>query len=154
MNITIRFASETDYTQVERIMKQVQALHIQWRPDIYKEVDVVLPQEMFLDHLAREEVIVAVDEQERVVAILIYVTRNITGGPMVERKVMFIDSMAVDEQYRGRGIGHKLFDHMRQICAAQHYDGLELQVNARNTAAREMYAKYGFTEKSINMELL
>lgn len=33
-------------------------------------------------------------------------------------------------------------------------DGIELQVNARNRAAYEMYKKYGFTEKSINMELL
>ncbi len=33
-------------------------------------------------------------------------------------------------------------------------DGIELQVNARNHAAYEMYKKYGFTEKSINMELL
>ena len=33
-------------------------------------------------------------------------------------------------------------------------DGIELQVNAKNNAAYEMYKKYGFTEKSINMELL
>ena len=33
-------------------------------------------------------------------------------------------------------------------------DGIELQVNARNHAAYEMYKKCGFTEKSINMELL
>ena len=33
-------------------------------------------------------------------------------------------------------------------------DGIELQVNARNGAAYEMYKRYGFTEKSINMELL
>ena len=30
----------------------------------------------------------------------------------------------------------------------------ELQLNAKNSAAYEMYKKYGFTEKSINMELL
>lgn len=34
------------------------------------------------------------------------------------------------------------------------YDGLELQVNAKNSAAKVMYESYGFTEKSINMELL
>lgn len=33
-------------------------------------------------------------------------------------------------------------------------DAIELQVNAKNTAAYEMYRKYGFTEKSINLELL
>ena len=33
------------------------------------------------------------------------------------------------------------------------YDAIELQVNAKNRLAYEMYKNYGFTEKSINMEL-
>ena len=73
---------------------------------------------------------------------------------MRERKVLFVDSMAVDEAYRGKGIGHRLFAFAQQICTEQGYDGFELQVNAKNQAARAMYEKYGFTEKSINMELL
>lgn len=34
------------------------------------------------------------------------------------------------------------------------YDGIELQVNAKNKAAYKIYSDYGFTNKSINMELL
>lgn len=90
----------------------------------------------------------------QVVGMIIYVTRRISGGPMQERKVLFVDSMAVEEQYRGQGIGHQLFDYVLLLCQEQQYDGLELQVNARNAAARAMYEKYGFTEKSINMEFL
>ena len=33
----IRCAAEADYDRVEAIMKEVQKLHITWRPDIYKE---------------------------------------------------------------------------------------------------------------------
>ncbi len=32
--VTIRLAMESDYASVERIMKQVHALHVGWRPDI------------------------------------------------------------------------------------------------------------------------
>ena len=154
MEITIRNAHENDYNQVEAIMEQVQAMHTTWRPDIYKNVDVVLPFDMYMDHVAKNELIVAMTQEEKVVAILIYMTLHISGGPMVDRKVMFIDSMAVDEKYRGKGIGRELFAFVRNICDEQNYDGLELQVNAKNTAAKRMYEKYGFTEKSINMELL
>ena len=153
MNINIRIARESDYTQVENIMNQVNALHVTWRPDIYKNINPVLPKAMYMEHLDKNEVVVAT-VNEQVVGILIYVTRFISGGPMVNRKVLFIDSMAVDEKYRGKGIGHKLFDYIKEICKENQYDGLELQVNARNAAAKEMYEKYGFTEKSINMELL
>lgn len=153
MNIIIRNAQKNDYNQVEAIMEQVQAMHTTWRPDIYKNVDVVLPFERYKEHMSKNELIVAVTGEEKVVAILIYMTLHISGGPMRERKVMFIDNMAVDEKYRGQGIGHGLFSFIRNICDEQNYDGLELQVNAKNVAAKRMYEKYGFTEKSIHMEL-
>lgn len=89
-----------------------------------------------------------------VIAVEVQAFNEISSGPMNDRKVMFIDSMAVDEKYRGQGIGHELFAFVRNICGKQGYDGLELQVNAKNTVAKRMYEKYGFTEKSINMELL
>ena len=62
--------------------------------------------------------------------------------------------MAVDEKYRGLGVGHKMFEFLKVMKIEKNMDGIELQVNAKNIAAYEMYRKYGFTEKSINMELL
>lgn len=46
------------------------------------------------------------------------------------------------------------FEKVKEIKAEKNLDGIELQVNAKNQAAYEMYCNYGFTEKSINMELL
>lgn len=150
---TIRLAEERDYGAVERIMEQVHRLHVEWRPDIYVDMEPVLPYDMYLEHLAKRQIIVA-DMAGETVGLLICLERYISGGPMRERRVMFVDSMAVEERYRGQGIGHKLFDHVLELCREQRFDGLELQVNARNAKARAMYEKYGFTEKSINMEFL
>lgn len=151
--VLVRYGEEQDYADVEEIMQQVQKLHTRWRPDIYKDVVPILSFDTYMSFLKENQVIVAwVDG--KVVGLLIYVTRNISGGPMRERKVLFVDSMAVDEAYRGKGIGHKLFAFARLIYTDQGYDGFELQVNAKNQAARAMYEKYGFTAKSINMELL
>ena len=112
-----------------------------------------MPQDRFLSHIHNDEIIVAIRDNQ-VVGVLIYLTRMITGGPVIDRKVLFIDSMAVDEEYRGQGIGHQLFDYIQKVCYEKDYDGIELQVNAMNTSAKKMYESYGFTEKSINMELL
>ena len=43
---------------------------------------------------------------------------------------------------------------MKELKKEKDYDAIELQVNARNKGAYNMYRNYGFTEKSINMELL
>lgn len=80
--------------------------------------------------------------------------RHIESTNQVTRDVIFIDSMAVDEQYRGKGIGHAFFDFLKELKRQKGCDGIELQVNARNKAAYQMYVNCGFTEKSINMELL
>ena len=47
-----------------------------------------------------------------------------------------------------------IFEKVKEIKAEKNLDGIELQVNAKNKAAYEMYCNYGFTEKSIHMELL
>lgn len=65
-----------------------------------------------------------------------------------------MDSMAVDEKYRGKGIGHAFFDFLKNLKNERGYDGIELQVNAKNKTAYKIYSDYGFTNKSINMELL
>ena len=49
---------------------------------------------------------------------------------------------------------YHFFEKVKEIKAKKNLDGIELQVNAKNKAAYEMYRSYGFTEKSIHMELL
>lgn len=152
-NCVVRLAQVGDYEAVEVIMKQVQELHIKWRPDIYKECEVVLAKEEFLEAIKEETLLVATQE-EKVVGLLAFMYRHIGSDKQVERKVLFIDAMAVDEEQRGKGIGHQLFDAVKEIAKEKMCDGIELQVNARNARAKKMYQDYGFTEKSINMELL
>ncbi len=47
-----------------------------------------------------------------------------------------------------------MFEFLKVMKKEKNMDGIELQVNAKNIAAYEMYKKCGFTEKSINLELL
>lgn len=152
-NCEIRLAKAEDYIAIEKIMKQVQTLHIEWRPDIYKPCETVLSEEEFVE-LVNENTLLVAEYGGDVVGLLAFMYRRVGSDKQVERKVLFIDAMAVDETYRGQGIGHQLFDMVRVIAKEQNCDGIELQVNARNVWAKAMYESYGFTEKSINMELL
>lgn len=151
--MNIRLAEEKDYLQVEELMKQVHDLHVVLCPNIYKPEEVVWTKEEFMELVTKEEVIVA-EEDSKIVGILSYIFRIISGKVVVDRKVMFIESLAVDEKYRSRGIGRGLLDRAKEICKETECDSLELQVNAKNTRAWEIYKKYGFREKSINMELI
>lgn len=153
MEIHIRNAMITEYEAVEALMKQVHQLHVEWRPDIYKDTDTVLPFEIY-EQAVRDKTFFVAEYGGQRAGILCIVYRHIESSNQVTRNVIFVDSMAVNEKYRGKGIGHSFFDFLKKLKDQGGYDGIELQVNARNKRAYSMYADYGFTDKSINMEFL
>ncbi|RKJ52412.1 GNAT family N-acetyltransferase [bacterium 1XD42-8] len=153
MKIHIRNAQPDEYQTIEIIMKQVQQMHIDWRPDIYKYNETVLSLEIYKQAVNERTFFVA-EYDGNVAGILFIIYRHIENPNQVTRNIIFVDSMAVDEKYRGKGIGHAFFDFLKNLKNERGYDGIELQVNAKNKAAYKIYSDYGFTNKSINMELL
>ncbi|SFQ29363.1 Ribosomal protein S18 acetylase RimI [Lachnospiraceae bacterium XBB1006] len=153
MNSYVRTAERADYNAVKRIMHQVQQMHVDWRPDIYRTNDNLISEEIFSLMVESGNLFVAEDEGN-VVGVMEVAYKHTESPSHVTREVVFVDSMAVDAEYRGRGIGHLFFEKVKELKTVAGADAIELQVNAKNRAAYEMYKNYGFTEKSINMELL
>lgn len=150
--IVIRPVEYKDYDRLSLIMDQIQQLHVDWRPDVYKPCYPLISKEAFEHILGGNEWYVA--ECEGVVAgILELIERHIEGPAKVTQNILYVSTIAVEENYRGMGIGHSFFDMIKKMKEEKGYDSIELQVNARNEKAIKMYREYGFTEKSINMEL-
>ena len=152
MEVIVRLPRLQDYERVSKIMDQVQQLHVEWRPDVYKPASPLITMDMFEAILKGENWYVA-EADGVVVGVLELMKRHVESPAQVMKDVLFISTMAVDEKYRGKGIGHLFFEKVKRLKQEKGYDTIELQVNAKNRLAYEMYRKYGFTEKSINMEL-
>ena len=152
MEVKIRSPKQQDYDRFSNIMDQVQLLHVGWRPDVYKPATPLITKEMFEEILKGDNWYVA-EADGKVVGVLELITYHIENPSQVTRDILFISSMAVDQEYRGKGIGHQFFEKVKQIKEENGYDSIELQVNVKNKMAYEMYKNYGFTEKTINMEL-
>ena len=152
MEVIVRLPRLQDYERVSKIMDQVQQLHVEWRPDVYKPASPLITMDMFEAILKDGNWYVA-EADGVVVGILELMKRHVESPAQVMKDVLFISTMAVDEKYRGKGIGHLFFEKVKRLKQEKGYDTIELQVNAKNRLAYEMYRKYGFTEKSINMEL-
>lgn len=152
METAIRAALPQDYDQVERIMQQVNQLHVAWRPDVYRDAVPVMPKLHFMELIGRGAVLVCVCG-EQIIGLISFSQRSISGGPSVSRKVLYIDSLAVLDGYRGMGVGHKLLDRVTQFAREEGFDTMELKVNARNEGAIRMYQNYGFRKESILMAL-
>lgn len=143
----------SDYPAVSALICQVQQLHVGWRPDIYKPTDCPMTRERFAQIVEQSTGFIA-EHDCQAVGYMEIMYRHVENPIQVKRDVLYIDTMAVAEGFRGQGVGHRLFETAKRIQAEKGLAAIELQVNARNTAAYEMYQKYGFRVKTYYMELI
>ena len=153
----------SDTNTIEAILQQVQGLHIKLRPDVYRPVSPMMTEERLAALIEEKTALVAVwreeaerekaEPEERIVAYADWMLREYQSPTHVPRRVLYLDTLAVEEQYRNRGIGAAILDWVKEYAREKGMDGIELQVNGRNLDARRMYARNGFREKSVNMEL-
>jgi len=64
-----------------------------------------------------------------------------------EDQSYYICGMAVDEEYRGRGIGAGLLDEAEHTCRQLGLEKLSLIVFEQNTGARRLYERHGYNER-------
>ncbi len=60
-----------------------------------------------------------------------------------------VTNIAVDEEYRGKGIGSKILEGLIQICRDRNMTAMTLEVRKSNVVAQSLYRKYGFKEYGI-----
>ena len=70
MNIQIRNATINDYESVIKIISQVQDMHVEWRPDIYKYNDNLITKEEFEKLVENNTFFVAENENKKLLEFL------------------------------------------------------------------------------------
>ena len=139
----LELAVETDREAVNRLARQVHAMHVAWRPDIYEMPREMYPPERFL-YVARLH--------SAVVGYASLKIRNYDSPGLVKRKVLLIDEIAVEETLRGQGIGTEMMEDVRALAGAFGCTDLQLGVYPQNDVAVAFYRKCGFTVCSIEMQ--
>ena len=124
MEVKIRSPKQQDYDRFSNIMDQVQLLHVGWRPDVYKPATPLITKEMFEEILKGDNWYVA-EADGKVVGVLELIIYHIENPSQVTRDILFISSMAVAQEYRGKGIGHQFFEKVKQIKEENGYDSIE-----------------------------
>ena len=148
----LQLARPFDREQVECIAKQVHALHVAWRPDIYEMPEELYSEERFNRLIAERQLYVAKD-RETVLGYVLVKIRSYDWPGVVCRKVMLVDELAVREEIRGRGIGTAMMDDVKVLARAFGCTDLQLGVYPQNDAAVTFYQKNGLMIRSIDMQM-
>lgn len=150
----VRFAEEKDLEKINELRKQVNDIHVEGRPDIFK---AGFCQELrdFAQILMNDEngdIIVA--ERDGIICGMVcvdYVNKPESPYGMA-RSFYHVQEIAVDENYRRQGVGKELLEFMIADAKRRNLNKIELDVWKFNNSAMEFYQAVGFKETRRWME--
>lgn len=148
----LELAREGDWEAVKRLSVQIHDLHAAWRPDIYFCCEEPYPKEKFLTDIKSRSVYVA-KISNSVVGYVILSFSQKDGPGTVEKKQLRLESICVDECFRGQGIGKEMVADIRALAKAFGCREVILGVHPENDEAVGFYQKCGFRIRTINMDM-
>jgi ribosomal protein S18 acetylase RimI-like enzyme len=144
-----------DAALICRLNREVHNHHYESHPDVFKpyDVDTFLP--WYEEMLAKDTTLalVAFYKNEPVGYALLFI-KKITYSPFVKDSFssIHIDQMGVNESFRGKGIGKKLMEEVRNIAKERGVSRIQLSVWSDNAQARRFYENLGFEPYLVYME--
>ena len=155
--MTVRFACEKDIPQMNSLLYQVERVHQQGRPDLFKEgakkyTDNEL-KAMLKDKT--KPIFAAVDENDVMKGYAFCVFQEHKGdNVLTDIKTLYIDDMCVDENCRGQHIGSVLYEAVKKFAKEQGCYNVTLNVWECNPSARKFYEKAGLKTYKTGMEVI
>ncbi len=147
--LNLRAARAEDRAAYFALFAEVQALHVAARPDLFRPAqDNAAFAAHFADAVAAEhkEIVIAWLGDQAVGAIHWEVTRmDASDLYLIDRPILWIESICVRAGLRRRGIARVLVDIARRAAAERAIADIGLEVWEFNEDARQAFAALGLT---------
>lgn len=152
----IRFAKEKDIPKIIDLLSQVDLVHHNGRPDIFKigtkysadELKVMLKDKT-------RPILVCTDENDSVMGYCFCVfEQHVNNSVLTDIKTLYIDDLCVDEKLRGKHIGKQLYDAALKLAKENGCYNLTLNVWSCNQSAMRFYEKQGLLPQKTYMETI
>ncbi len=135
--------------EINNLAKQVHKLHVNWNPDMFLDVEQVIPIEK-LERLLETESIYIAKIENKIVGYIIMEVKEKDNGIMRYRKILCIDTLCVDEKFRGQGIGTKMLEFAKRLGKEKSCTDMHLTVNPNNKNAIKVYENFGMEVNNIS----
>lgn len=155
MKITIRPATEEDYDILNELRRQVNDLHVQGRPDIFRPGFGEELQRHLLNYLHSDVNSAIVAEAEGRVAgfALVDFIRRPASPYNLPRDFYHVAEIGVDPAFQRKGVARLLLAYMKRDALERGFDKIELDVWSFNRSALAFYEAAGFRTYRRYMEL-
>lgn len=156
-NMQVRRAEEKDIERVLELLVQVDMVHHEGRPDLFKgpatkynakELAVIFEND-------KTPVFVCVNERGEIMGHAFCMHKQVVGDSVLtDVKTLYIDDICVDEAYRGEGVGKALYEHVLAYARQHGFYNVTLNVWSCNPGAMKFYERMGLKPQKIGMEYI
>ena len=154
-DVQVRFAREDELDRVNELRRQVNDLHVEGKPNVFKPgfCDELRDYVHAIWEDPRKEIVVAqCDGTVCGIAILNHIFRP-ENPFMYERDFLDIDEFCVDEAFRRRGVAAAMVRFIRDFAREKGFRRIELNMWTFNHGALAFYETAGFKTYRKYMEM-
>ena len=151
----IRLATTNDIPRLLELLHQVNMVHYERRPDIFKPHTTKYNAEQLQDLLTQPDKAIFVYEDESVQGYAFVQMEDVHDDILLQdMRTLYIDDICVDKQARGKHVGKQLFEHVRAYAEKLGCGAITLNVWEGNDAAMAFYRKLGMSVRKTCMEMM
>jgi ribosomal protein S18 acetylase RimI-like enzyme len=147
MSISIREATMDDYEAISRVLREVDSMHWDAMPEIFRECDEPLRSREYISGLitAENALLLLAEDSSRIVGAVSAVLRDAPDFQLyAPRRYAIIDCLAVTEEYRRQGLGGMLMESAHSWARENGATQCELCVWEFNQNAIDFYEELGY----------
>lgn len=148
----IRRATPNDIERLDKLLYEVQEVHHQARPDLFKGGTKKYTDDELLKIIKNESTPIFVYDDKGILGYAFCIIKEEHCHTLTDIKTLYIDDFCVDEEARGKHVGRKLYDFVVEFAKGIACYNLTLNVWADNVNALRFYEKIGLSPQKIGME--
>lgn len=150
---TIRRAEPRDIPAVLRLLRQVNLVHHQGRPDLFRLATKYGAEDLSAIFSNDDAPVFVYDEDGAILGHVFCQIQTVQNDRLLcDRKTLYVDDICVDEAARGRGVGKALYTHVRDYARSLGCYNLTLNVWSCNPNALRFYERMGLVPQKVGME--
>jgi len=152
----VRFATEKDLPAVNVLRKQVDALHVAAKPEVFKPGFPDELRDVLFEAFQNPnyEIVVAEERGTLLGFAMLQAFYKPESPYRYAQSFLSIHEFGVDEAARRRGVGRALMEFNRALARGRGVSQLRLTVWEFNQEARSFYENVGFSAFQRSMEML
>ena len=144
----LRPATKDDHDVLFELFSEIQTMHYETRPDIFKPAKRDKYFNDYFDRVLESEnhhLIIGMDD-DKPFGYIYYVINHLPQNIYRPKKqIIYINHILVKKSYQGKGFGQALINHVRDIAQKEKIKEIGLDVWVFNERAIRFFKKQGFS---------